>query len=125
MEFSNITGTLYTHIQAINIAYVILHSTGKFNISIWECNRLPQSKNTWIHSKKNFSTVQRKLRADIDITVKKSGAHHAIMVRYIIEGLQEVILHGSPNEGNKDVPYMGQMEVMNQFFTSSMNTTTS
>ena len=35
MEFSNITGTTYTHIQAINISYLILHCTGNINKTIW------------------------------------------------------------------------------------------
>ena len=36
LEFSNITGTPYTQDQAVNIAYVILHTTGKFGLEIRE-----------------------------------------------------------------------------------------
>ena len=34
LEFANIHGTSYTHNQAINTAYVIIHRTGKFSLSI-------------------------------------------------------------------------------------------
>ena len=36
LKLSNITGTSYTQYQAINIAYVILHRTGKFGLAICE-----------------------------------------------------------------------------------------
>ena len=36
LEFSDITGTSYTQLQAFNIAYVILHRTGKFGLAIRE-----------------------------------------------------------------------------------------
>ena len=38
LEFANITRTSYTQLQAINIAYVILHQAGKFGLAIRECN---------------------------------------------------------------------------------------
>ena len=46
MEFSDITGILYTQHEAINIAYLILRRTGKFNISIRGWDSLPQSNKT-------------------------------------------------------------------------------
>ena len=34
LKFADITGTSYTQLQAFNIAYVILHRTGKFGLAI-------------------------------------------------------------------------------------------
>ena len=64
----------------------------------------------------------------MDITNKESGTNHINMVRKVLAGLQEVLLQGPHNEGHKDVPYIKQLEnltVMNQVFTSIMETTTS
>ena len=41
LEFADITGKSYTQSQATNIAYVILHRTGKFGLAIHEWNRMP------------------------------------------------------------------------------------
>ena len=40
LKFADITGSSYTQLQAINIAYVILHLTGKFGLAISEWNRI-------------------------------------------------------------------------------------
>ena len=39
LKFADITETSYTQLQAFNIAYVILHSMGKFRLEIceWDC----------------------------------------------------------------------------------------
>ena len=42
LEFSDITGTLYTELQAVNTAYTILHKTGKFRLEICEWNRITE-----------------------------------------------------------------------------------
>ena len=41
LKFSAITGTSYTQLWAVNIAYVIIHRTVKFGMAICECNRMP------------------------------------------------------------------------------------
>ena len=41
LKFVNIMGTSYTQFQDINIAYVILHRTGKFGLAICEWNHIP------------------------------------------------------------------------------------
>ena len=41
-KFSDITGTSYTQLQSVNIAYVIIHNTGKYGLAICEWNRMPE-----------------------------------------------------------------------------------
>ena len=48
LEFADITGTLYTQLQAVNIAYVIIHSTGKFGLAIRNWNCMPEIQKTWV-----------------------------------------------------------------------------
>ena len=41
LEFTDIIETLYTQLKAVNIAYVILHWTGKFGLAIRDWNFMP------------------------------------------------------------------------------------
>ena len=54
LKFADIVGTLYTQLQAFNIAYVILHRTGKFGLSIRKWNRIPEIQKTWVLFKQFF-----------------------------------------------------------------------
>ena len=58
-EFSDITGTRYTQLQAVNIAYVISHRTGKFGLVIQEWNRMPEIQKTLLRFKQFFGTAHR------------------------------------------------------------------
>ena len=51
LEFTNITRTSYTQLQAVNISYVIIHRTGKFGLAIRDWNRMPEIQNTWVQFK--------------------------------------------------------------------------
>ena len=61
LEFSNITGTSYTHPRALNIAYVIIHRMGKFGLSICEWNRMTTVHTTWVRFKQFFLTAHKEL----------------------------------------------------------------
>ena len=61
LEFSNITGMLYTQIQAVNISYVIVHRTGNFGPEICEWNRMPTIQKTWVRFKQFFLTAHQEL----------------------------------------------------------------
>ena len=54
LKFYDITGMLYTHPQAVNIAYVIIHRTGKFALVIFECSRMTTVQKTWVRFKHCF-----------------------------------------------------------------------
>ena len=51
LEFAEITGTLYTQLQAINISYVMLHRKGKFSLAISNWNHMPEVQKTWVRFK--------------------------------------------------------------------------
>ena len=52
LNFSVITGTSYTQLQAVNISYAILHQTRKFGLVIRKWNHMPAVQKTWV-----FKTV--------------------------------------------------------------------
>ena len=50
-EFAGITGTSYTQLQSVNIAYLLIHRTKKFGLSICEGNHMPEIQKTWVKFK--------------------------------------------------------------------------
>ena len=54
LKSAYITGTLYTQNQAVNIACVIIQSTGKFVLAICEWNYIPIVQNKWVGFKQFF-----------------------------------------------------------------------
>ena len=51
LEFADIKGTSYKQLQAVNIAYVILHRTGKFRLAICKWNHMPEIQKMWVQFK--------------------------------------------------------------------------
>ena len=41
LKLSDITGTSYTELQAVNISYIIIYRTGKFGLVIRKWNCMP------------------------------------------------------------------------------------
>ena len=64
LKFSDITGKLYTQLQAVNIAYVILHRTGKFGLAIYEWNLMPAVQKTWVFLN-SFPDVSQRAERDV------------------------------------------------------------
>ena len=89
LEFADITGTSYTHLQAVNITYVILHRTGKFELSICKWNCMPAIQKTWVPFKQFFWTSHRELIETSDLTIEDTGMHNDNTVRNVVAGLQE------------------------------------
>ena len=83
--------TSYTQSQAIHIAYIILHRTGKFGLAICEWNRMPAVQKTWVRLKPFVLTYHRELRETSDPNVEDAGMHHANMVCNDFAGLQEAL----------------------------------
>ena len=88
LNFVDITGTSYKQLQAVNIAYIILHRTGKFGLAICEWNRMPELQKTWVRYKQFFRTSHREMREKFDLAVEEVGVHHANMMRNVVAGLQ-------------------------------------
>ena len=59
LKFSNITVTSDTQLQEVNIAYFILHRTGKFGLEICKFNRMPKINKTRVQFKQFFYISQR------------------------------------------------------------------
>ena len=54
IKFSNITGTCYTKLQAVNIAYMIIQSTCKYGTAICEWDHMSTVQKTWVRFKNFF-----------------------------------------------------------------------
>ena len=91
LEIYDITGTLYTKLQAAKIAYVILHSTGKFGLAIHKCNRMPESQKAWVRFKNLLRAFNQDLIETSYFTGEDAGMHHANMVSNVVAGLHEAL----------------------------------
>ena len=54
LKFFDITGTSYTELQAVNMAYVIIHKMGKFGLAIFEWKYMPEIHKTWVRFNQFF-----------------------------------------------------------------------
>ena len=87
LEFLDISGTLYTQLQAVNIASVIIHSTGKFGLAIREWNCITTVQKTWVIFKTFFHMAHQELQETSNLTIEDNGMHHVNMVRNGVAGL--------------------------------------
>ena len=87
LKFSDIAGMYYTQLQAVNIAYVIIHRTGKFGLAICEWNRMSETQKIQTFFWKNH----QELRYASDLTVEDAGMHNANMVRNVVSGLHDYL----------------------------------
>ena len=81
---------LYFQLQAVNIAYVIIHRMEKLNLAVREWNCMTIVQKMWVVFKKKWKSHQD-LRETSDITIENAGVHHANMVRDVVAGVQEVL----------------------------------
>ena len=64
LKFAEIMGSSYTQLQAVNIAYMIIHRTGKFGIAIRNCNQMTAIQKTWMQFKQ-FPYISPNPKRDI------------------------------------------------------------
>ena len=69
LDFTYIKGSSYTKLQAVNIAYAILHQTGNFGLAIHDWNRMPTIQKTWVQFKQFFRKSHRELKETSDLTI--------------------------------------------------------
>lgn len=81
----------FTEQQLINIAYVIINKTGKYQAYIREWSRLQAAQQTWAHFKTHFRQAHQELKEAGDLTVRESQFHSANIVQEVIEGVQSVL----------------------------------
>ena len=91
LEFFNITGTLYTQEQAVNITYVILHRTGNLELEICKWNHKTTVQRTWVRFTHLFWTAHWELRETSDTTVEDVGMHKTNLVNDMVAGSKEVL----------------------------------
>ena len=103
LEFSGAAGSLFTQPQCINIAYVILNKTGKFQLSIRDWNRKSSPQKTWINFKDPFRSAHKELRESTDITLQDSHLNHANLVKEVVEGVQQVLLPSTAEDSVDDL----------------------
>ena len=90
LNFSDVTGISYLQQQDVNIAYMIIHKTGKFVLEIREWNACLQYKRRgWVS--RIFLTAHQKLWETTYLNVKDAQMHHANTVRNVVAGLHEVL----------------------------------
>ena len=94
LKFINITRTSYTQLQVVNISYVILHRTGKFELEVSKWNFMPTIKKMWVCFKPFFLMSHRELREMSDVTVENAEMHHANMVSDVVAGIDEALQQG-------------------------------
>ena len=93
----------FTEQQLINIAYVIINKTGKYQQYIREWSRLPADQQTWAHFKTQFRQAHQELKESGDLTVRDSQFQSANIVQDVIDGVQAVLQAPDHNEPPPEV----------------------
>ena len=81
----------FTEQQLINIAYVLLTATGKYQHYIREWSRLDREQKTWSHFKTYFCRAHQELKESGDLQVKGIPFHSANLVQDVVDGVQTAL----------------------------------
>ena len=90
----------YSEQQLINIAYVIINNTAKYQHYIRDWSRLPPIQKTWGNFKTHFRRAHQELKETGDLQVRDTTFDSANLVRDVIDGVQ-LALH-PPDEPQPD-----------------------
>ena len=75
----------------MNIAYLIIHKKGKFELEIHKWNCMTTVQRTWFRFKPFFWKSRQELQETSNLNVEDAEMHHANMVRNLVAGLQEFL----------------------------------
>ena len=89
----------FTEQQLINIAYVIINKTGKYQPYIREWSRLQAEQQTWANFKTHFRQAHQELREAGDLQIRESQFNSANIVQEVIDGVQSVL---QPTDNTQD-----------------------
>ena len=78
----------YTEQQWINIAYVIINNTTKYQHYIRDWTRLPPVQKTWGNFKTHFRRAHQELKETGDLQVRETTFDSANLVQEVIDGVQ-------------------------------------
>ena len=90
-DFSTAARAAFTEQQLINIAYVIISKTGKYQLYIREWTRLQPNKQTWANFKTHFGQAHQELKEAGDLTIRETQFQTANIVQEVIDGVQAVL----------------------------------
>ena len=88
----------FTEQQLINIAYVIMNSTGKYQPYIREWSRLPNDQKIWPHFKTHFRQTHQELKEAGDLQVRDIQFNSANLVQDVIEAVQSALQQPEPEQ---------------------------
>ena len=80
-----------TEQQLINIAYVIINNTGKYQPYIREWSRLQPDQKTWANFKTQFRQAHQELKEAGDLQLRDTQFNSANLVQDVIEGVQSAL----------------------------------
>ena len=81
----------YTERQLINISYVIINTTGKYQPYIREWSRLTQDQHAWANFKTHFRRAHQELKEAGDLKIRDTQFNSANIVQEVIDGVQSVL----------------------------------
>ena len=90
-DFSTAARADFTEQQLINIAYVIISKTGKYQPYIREWTRFPHNQQTWANFKTHFRQAHQELKEAGDLTIRETQFQTANIVQEVIDGVQAVL----------------------------------
>ena len=113
----------FTEQQLIDIAYVIINKTGKYQPYIREWSRLPIDQCTWANFKTQFRRAHQELKEAGDLTVRETQFHTANIVQEVIDGVQSVLNTPEPSSVDNNqvaIDHMANVAAQNQVLPQLM-----
>lgn len=96
----------YSAPQLINIAYVLLNRTGKYQLYIRDWLRTPQVNKTWANFKTTFRQAYQELKEAGDLEIRETSFNSANLVKDVVEGVQTALASDIQDPGEHDTSEM-------------------
>ena len=113
----------YTKQQLINISYVIINNTRKYQTHIQEWSKLPQDQHTWANFKTHFHRAHQELKEAGDLRIRETQFNSANIVQEVIDGVQSVLKppEPAPDAANDIINHMANNAAQQQMVPQIMN----
>ena len=94
----------YTSSQAVNMAYIILSKTGKFETSLREWIRKPQVDKTWVNFKAHFTAAHKELKKLGSIAINNTATFQQanLIQQMVAHAMQDVLQQHIDETGVKE-----------------------
>ena len=110
----------FTEQQLINIAYVIINNTGKYQPYIREWSRLPPAQKTWTHFKTHFRQAHQELKEAGDLQIRDTQFNSANLVQDVINGVQTALHPPEPEPPQAFLQHMANNAAQQQMMPQMM-----